>query len=115
MKELITEEQANQIVLALSLLVFLASAGFGLAWNSRIDKQKKKLFWANVLITALVGPAIWAFWQVYNSIENYYGLDSVKALGINFSIAAVLGVVFFTLFHLAPEWVVEKKSSKSRK
>ena len=115
MKELITEEQANQIVLALCVLAVLASLGFGFIRNSRIEKKGKKLFWANILIAALTGPATWAFWQVYNSIENYYGLDSVKALGINFAIAAVLGALFFTLFHFAPSWAVEKKASKSRK
>lgn len=115
MKELITEEQANQIVLAFSLLVFLASIGFGFFWNSRIEKQKKRLFWASVLVASLIGPAIWIFWLIYNSIENYYGLDSVKALGINFSIAAVLGAVFFTLFHFAPGWVAVKKAPKTRK
>jgi len=115
MKELITEEQADQIVLALSILAVLASIGFGFFWSSRVEKTKKKVFWVNVFIAALIGPAIWAFWQVYNSIENYYGLDSVKALGINFFIAAVLGAIFFTLFHFAPRWAVEKKAPKSRK
>ncbi|HJT25119.1 MAG TPA: hypothetical protein VJ873_11130 [bacterium] len=115
MKELITEEQAGQIVLALSILVTLSSVGFGLFWNSRVEKTKKKIFWANVVISAVLGPVIWAFWQVYNSIENYYGLDSVKALGINFSIAVGLGAVFVILFHFAPRWISKPTVSRSRK
>lgn len=115
MKELITEEQANQIVLLLSILVVLASLGFGFFQNTRIEKSKKKLFWANILISALVGPTIWAFWQVYNSIENYYGLDSVKALGINFSIAVGLGIVFYIFYYFAPHWTAGKAAPKRRK
>lgn len=115
MKELITEEQANQIVLALSILMTLGSLGFGFFWNSRVEKSKRKLFWVNILISAVAGPVIWAFWQVYNSIENFYGLDSVKALGINFLIAVSLGAVFFILFYFAPRWTVKKTGSKRRK
>ena len=115
MKELITEEQANQIILIFSILVTLVSVGFGLFWQSRVEKSKKKTFWANIGISAVLGPVIWAFWQVYNSIENYYGLDSVKALGINFSIAVSLGVLFFLLFHFAPRWISKPTGSRSRK
>ncbi len=115
MKEMITEEQANQIVLALSILVTLASLGFGFFWSSHVEKSKRKLFWSNILVSAVVGPVIWVFWQVYNSIENYYGLDSVKALGINFLIAVGLGAFFFTLFYFAPYWTAKETGSKRRK
>jgi hypothetical protein len=41
---------------------------------------------------------LYALWRVYNAIENYYGLDSVKALEINaaifFGVAAVLAVLY---------------------
>lgn len=116
MKELITEEQADQIILVLSILVTLASVGFGLFWNSRVGKPKKKVFWANIVISAVVGPVIWVFWQcIYNPIEDYYGLDSVKALGINFSIAVGFGAVFFVLFHFAPRWTSKPTVSRPRR
>jgi hypothetical protein len=116
MKELITEEQAYQIILALSILVTLGSLGFGFFWNSRVDKAKRKLFWANIWITAFSGPAIWIFWQfIYNPIENFYGLDSVKALGINLLVALFLGAVFFSLFYFAPHWTAKGTGSKRRK
>lgn len=115
MKELITEEQANQIILLLSILVALASLGYGFYRNATIEKSKKKLFWAYIILFALMGPVIWVFWQVYNSIENYYGLDSLKALGINFLIALGIAVVFMALFYFVPRWVPGKKVSPSRK
>jgi hypothetical protein len=105
MKELISEEQANLIILALSILVTLASLAFAFYRNPGVPKNQRKLFWANALGCALVGPAIWLFWNVYNSIENYYGLDSLKALGINFLIVVGLGLFFFLLFLFIPRWI----------
>ncbi len=115
MKELITEEQAGQIVLLLSIVVTLAGLGHGFYRNSRAVKSEKKRLWVHAGLFALMGPAIWVFWQVYNSIENYYGLDSLKALGINLLIALGLGAFFFGLFYFVPRWVPDKKVSPSRK
>jgi hypothetical protein len=116
MKELITEEQANQIVLLLSIAIPLAALGYGFFKNSKIAKSQKKLFWTYIILAALWGPAVWIFWQyLYNPIENYYGLDSLKALGINFCIAIGIGVIFFTLFYLAPRLIPEKPAPKRRK
>lgn len=115
MKELITEEQANQIVLILSIAVTLVSLGYGFYRSSLAGKPEKKQVWIHAGLFALIGPVIWAFWQVYNSIENYYGLDSLKALGINLLIALGLGAFFFGLFYFVPRWVPDKKVSPSRK
>ncbi len=115
MKELITEEQANLVILLLSIAVALVSLGFGVYQSSKVEKGKKAFHWANCLLCALVGPVIWIFWQVYNSIENYYGLDSLKALEINFFIAIGLGAVFFVLFYFIPSWIPEKSAAKHRK
>lgn len=115
MKELITEEQANLIVLLLSIAVTFVSLAFGFYQSSKVEKNKKKLHWVNSLLCALVGPVIWIFWQVYNSIENYYGLDSLKALEINFFIAIGIGAVFFALFYFAPSWVPENRVAKRSK
>jgi hypothetical protein len=115
MKELITEEQANLIILWLSIAVTLASLVVGFYQAPKLDKSKKKLFWANSLLCALVGPVIWIFWLVYNSIENFYGLDSLKALEINFFIAVGLGAVFFALFFFIPGWIAVKPAAKRPK
>ncbi len=115
MKELITEEQANLIILLLSIAVSLISVGFGFYQSSKVEKSKKKLHWINSLLCALVGPVIWIFWEIYNSIENYYGLDSLKALEINFFIAIGIGAAFFVLFYFVPSWVLEKSAAKRLK
>ncbi|HEY5038299.1 MAG TPA: hypothetical protein VIJ93_04425, partial [bacterium] len=77
MKEIVTEEQANLIILWLSIAVTLLSLAFAFYQAPKIQKQNRKLFWVNMVICAFAGPVIWGFWQVYNSIENYYGLDSL--------------------------------------
>lgn len=115
MKEFPTEEQANQVVLILSFLVPLFSLAFGFYQNSKVKKDEKKILWLNTVICVLVGPIIWFFWQVYNSIENYYGLDSLKALKINFCIAVGLGAVFFALFTFAPRLVLGPPALKRKK
>jgi hypothetical protein len=115
MKELITEEQADQIVFLFCILVTLGSLAFGFFRNSRVEKANRRLFWANIIVTSLWGPVIWLFWQVYNSIENFYGLDSLKALRNNFFIAVGIGAAFFTLYYFIPFWFPGKVTAKKRK
>lgn len=115
MKELITEGQANQIVLLLSIAVTLLSLAYGFYQGSRAAKNQKQLLWVNCVLAALVGPVIWGFWQVYNSIENFYGLDSLKALKINLFIALGLGALFFALFTYVPRLVQPSPAPRRRK
>jgi hypothetical protein len=115
MKELISEEQAEMIVMWLAIAVTVFSLGFAAWRSSRIPKPVRKLFWVYCLLVALFGPAIWGFWAVFNAIENHYGLDSLKALGINFLIAIGIGVAFAVLFYLAPRLVQEPSGAKKRK
>ena len=110
MKELISEDQANQLVLIFSILITLVSLGFGYFWRSRIAKPKRKPFWANVVLAAFIGPVVWVLWLVYNSIENYYGLDSVKALLINWGLFVAVGLFLSFLFSAVPP-----RFSKSKK
>jgi 4-amino-4-deoxy-L-arabinose transferase-like glycosyltransferase len=110
LKELITEEQANWIILGLSIAIALGGLGFGFFWSASLTSLERKAHWARALIVSVVGLAVWGFWNIYNSIENYYGLDSLKALGINFLISISLGVLFFALFALVPRWVSRSKA-----
>ncbi len=110
MKELITEEQAGMIVMLLSLGVTLVGIGSGFYLGRKCSGEEKKRVWAQAVISALAGPVIWLFWGVYNSIENYYGLDSLKALKINFVIALGLGVIFFFLYRFIPGWVTKRQN-----
>lgn len=115
MKELITEEQANLLILLLSIAVTAGSLVFAWVRGPKVQAPRRKLFWIQAVISAAVGPAIWCFWRVYNSIEDFYGLDSLKALGINFLIAVGIGVLFFALFFWAPRWAETPKPARRRK
>jgi hypothetical protein len=115
MKELISEEQAELIILWLAIAIFVFPLAFAAWRTTRLPKQGRKLFWVQCSILALSGPVIWLFWKVYNSIENHYGLDSLKALEINFLIAVGIGIAFAALFYLAPRLVQESSGAKKRK
>ncbi len=110
MKELITEEQAGMIVLFLSVAVTLASLAAGFYLSRKSPPGERRRVWAQAGISAFAGPVIWFFWGVYNSIENYYGLDSLKALKINFVIAVGLGLVFVLLFRFIPRWLIKRQT-----
>ena len=110
MKELISEEQANWIILGLSIAIVLGGLGFGFFHSAAKKGAEKNAHWARALLLTAAGLAVWGFWYVYNSIENYYGLDSLKALGFNFLIAVFLGVLFYLLFAFVPRWVSKSKA-----
>ncbi|HXL73436.1 MAG TPA: hypothetical protein VN963_07410 [bacterium] len=115
MKELITEQQAGWIVMGISVLATLIGLGWGFYQSRKLSGQAKKAIWAEAVLLAFTGPAIWIFWGVYNSIENYYGLDSVKALEINFGIVMGIAVVFVAIHwligHLVPQTAPKRRRS----
>jgi hypothetical protein len=90
LKELISETQAEWIIagLCLGLLVI----GPIVAW--KVTKTvRKAVFFAGV------GPVLYILWRLYNAIENHYGLDSVKGLGISaVLIVGTLGVLLPLLY-----------------
>src|ERR1700733_7978141 len=101
MKELFTEQQLAWIVMGLAVLATLVSLGRGFYETRKLSGSSRKALWANAILFAFTGPAIWIFWGIYNSIENYYGLDSVKALEINFGI-----VIAIAAFFMAIHWLI---------
>ncbi len=114
MKELLTEQQADQVVALLSLLVTLASLGWGFYQTRFTKKDVSKSVWATAVLFALAGPVIWAFWGIYNSIEDHYGLDSVKALEINFGIVVGIALLFTAALALIRHWVPAGPKSRRR-
>jgi divalent metal cation (Fe/Co/Zn/Cd) transporter len=102
-KELFTEQQLDWIVMGIAVLATLISLGWGFYETRKLKGSAKKALWANAILFAFTGPAIWLFWGIYNSIENYYGLDSVKALEINFGI--VIGIA---VFFIAVQWLISR-------
>jgi hypothetical protein len=116
MKELITEEQAGLIVFWLSVSITLVSFLIGFYLSRKAPKSEKNLIRINSIISAFFGPAVWIFWQyIYNPIEDFYGLDSLKALEINFFIVIGIASVFVALFYFIPGWFAVKPAGKRPK
>ena len=114
MKELITEQQAHQIVIALCVLVSLGSLSWAL-WESRRKAGKgPRLAWGYGIAGTLLGPLIFLLWTVYNAIENHYGLDSVKALLINLGLFLLTGILAVLVFRQIPSWVSPDRSARKR-
>jgi hypothetical protein len=111
-KEIITEQQADWIVMGLAILVTLISLGWGFYQSHLKTGRTPQAIWAEAVLFAVTGPAIWIFWGVYNSIENFYGLDSVKALEINFGIVMGIAVLFVAIHwligHFMPRTVAKR-------
>ena len=83
-QELITEHQANLLMLA----VLIAAPVIGLVWGA-VRKQ-----WARGLtIGLLVGGGNYALWTVYNAITDRLGLDTVKNLLVNLVLFVLVGIV----------------------
>lgn len=92
MKELITIEQAQKLMLALLIVLPLAGAFIG-ALNRK--------FLLGLLVGALAGIVNFVLWSVYNSITNHFGLDSVKGLLINLALFCVVGILAGLVWTLA--------------
>lgn len=114
MKELVTEQQADWIVMGIALLATLASLAWGKYQTSLKTGRTPKAIWAEAVLFAFTGPAIWIFWGVYNSIENFYGLDSVKALEINFGIVIGIAVLFVAIYGLIVRFVPQTAPKRRR-
>ncbi len=115
MKELVTEEGADAVVLILCGLVTLGALAYGFWKSPKARVPGKRVFWFQTALCALLGPVIWGFWKAYNSIENYYGLDSLKALKLNFFIAVGIALVFVVLYSIVPKWLDKPRKAAPRK
>jgi len=106
LKELISESQAEWIIGGLCLAVLVL--GPIIAWSVTKALRKAVFFGA-------LGPVLYLLWRIYNSIENHYGLDSVKALGLNaLLIVGTLGVVLPILYRVFCESAPTRRSSGAR-
>lgn len=114
MKELFDEQQMNAIVMAIAILATLVSIASGLYFSKKTKKVQRKNLLANTILFAFLGPAIWLFWLVYNSIEDFYGLDSLKALGINFLIVTGISAAFMAVHFMIGRSVGPTPAAKRR-
>jgi hypothetical protein len=73
------------------MAVLLPVLGIGVGAAIQFGAQRLGALMAGIFI-GLLGPANWLLWRIYNSIEDHYGLDSVKAMLLNLSLFVVLGL-----------------------
>lgn len=84
MKELITIEQANRLMLAFIVIAPILGALCGLA----VRKARN-----GALAGLAIGMGNFAMWRVYNAITDRLGLDTVKNLVINLAMFTCLGIL----------------------
>ena len=80
----------------------LAVLGPFLVWayrRSLREPWERTLTLRYALFAGMVGLVLLAYWKVYNALEDFYGLDSVKALGLNLVIALALGLCLRLFFN----------------
>ena len=83
-RELITEHQANVLMLA----VLVAAPLLGLAWGAAMKRLGRGL-----VVGLLLGGGNFGLWTVYNRITDRLGLDTVKNLLVNMAVFVVVGVL----------------------
>lgn len=84
MKELITIEQMNHLMLALIVVAPLVGVILG-----AIAKRVKTYS----LVGLAIGVGNYVLWTVYSAITNRLGLDTVLNLSVNLTLFIVVGVV----------------------
>ena len=89
MKELISVEQAN----ALMVVVLFAAPIIGLVFGAVAKRAVRGL-----LVGTGIGIGNLILWRVYNGITDRLGLDTVKNLLVNLALFVVIGVVVGVLW-----------------
>jgi hypothetical protein len=91
MQELVTVEQAERVIGALTYALPVA----GIVLGSLIGALRKRIGRGALvgLACGLSGPAIWLLWRMYNGIVGGYGLDSVRGLLVNLALFVAIGLV----------------------
>jgi len=84
MKELISIQQANDIMIVILIAGPVIGALYG--WI------KKELI-RSVVYGTVIGFGNFALWSIYNAITNSLGLDTVKNLLVNLALFIIVGVV----------------------
>ena len=82
MKDIITRHQADMLILGMAVL---GVALLLLCW--KIRKSKEGMGYGVLLMLSL------PLWLVFNAIEDYHGLDSIKALLINAGLFICVGIM----------------------
>jgi hypothetical protein len=116
MNELISSNEMRAIVLLLAGLVSLASLGASAyLFQKQTDPFQKKIVAFSGFLGILAGPLVWVLWKVYNALENYYGLDSLKALGFNLIVFIAAGIMGAFCFVKVPFWMASLGKGHNKK
>jgi hypothetical protein len=89
MHELVDLEAVERLFTWLAVLMPVLAIGAGAA----VQFGARRAGGVRIgILVGLLGPVNWLLWRIYNGIEDYYGLDSVKAMLLNLALFAALGV-----------------------
>lgn len=91
MKELVTTEQAEQVLRLLALSLPIVGLLIGGVVGARRGRARRGL--GIGLLIGHSGPLTFVLWKVYNGIMGRYGLDSVKGLLLNLALFTAVGLV----------------------
>jgi hypothetical protein len=91
MRELVTVEQADRVIVILAIALPAA----GLVAGAAVGATRRALARGLLLgvLCGLGGPAVWLLWRMYNGIVRIYGLDSVRGLLVNLVLFVGIGVI----------------------
>lgn len=90
-RELITAAEFSHWLVIAACVVLVGSIAAGAIWGARARAVGSG--WVRGAAAGMTGPAALLLWHVYNSIEDRYGLDSVRALLLNLGLFVVVGVI----------------------
>jgi len=91
MQELVTVEQAEQVIRAAALA--LPAAGLVIGAGAGAVRKQVLRGAALGLLCGASGPAVFGLWRLYNAIVNHYGLDSITGLLVNLGLFAAIGLL----------------------
>lgn len=98
MRELITMNQANELMLA----VLAVAPVVGLIWGAAARRVVQGL-----LAGVLAGVGNFALWRIYNTITDKLGLDTVRNLLVNLAMFAAVGLAAGLMWG----WAVKPKGA----
>jgi hypothetical protein len=95
-RELIPTPVFSHWLIVAAGVILLGGLAVGWAWGRRNGAPRAGL--ARGLAAGLCGPAALGLWEIYNALEDHFGLDSVAALLINLLILLIAGAAAGAVF-----------------
>jgi hypothetical protein len=99
MSWLFDEEFVARMFTVLAFATPVAAVIGGIVHRRFAGGQRRRV-WVLWAAFGLLGPLNFGLWPLYNSIEDRWGLDSVRALLVNFGVFIALGLALGLLLRL---------------